>query len=113
MVLHICSSAPGVNCDTDRLVADSASGALDVLQSLLIAVPTFWGESEITQLVQTYIQACTDASHAESNYATPLMKAMAKRLPSKTLLPTLSKFWSTAVELSGPNVSVITCYHLL
>ena len=89
-----------------------ASGALDVLQALLTSVPTFWGESEIMQLVQTYIQDCTDESHAESNYMTPLMKTVAKRLPSKTLLPTLSKYWSTATELSGPQVSIIACNSL-
>lgn len=64
------------------------------------------------QLVQTYIQACTDASHAEVNYVTPLMKTVAKRIPSKTLLPTLSRFWSTSADLKG-HVSMTVSYYQL
>ncbi|KZT68072.1 hypothetical protein DAEQUDRAFT_348588 [Daedalea quercina L-15889] len=76
-------------------------GALSVLQGLLTAVPTFWGETELLQVVDTYLRACLDASQVESNYMSALMKTMAKRLPSKTLLPTLSKFWQATPELSS------------
>ncbi|KAH9837712.1 armadillo-type protein [Rhodofomes roseus] len=101
-IVRECTKVLGSNA-TSTDDSSPIMGASSVLQTLLSAVPTFWGEKEILLVTDTYLRTCEDASHLETSYLTPIIKTMTKRLPSKLLLPTLSKLWSSTSDLNGPT----------
>ncbi|OSX58041.1 hypothetical protein POSPLADRAFT_1154787 [Postia placenta MAD-698-R-SB12] len=77
--------------------------ALEVLQSTLSSIPTFWGEVEILLVMNLFLGSCTTTAKADTNIMTPVVKTMTKRLPSKMLLSTSSSAWSA---LSSSTESV-------
>ncbi|KII90106.1 hypothetical protein PLICRDRAFT_686024 [Plicaturopsis crispa FD-325 SS-3] len=66
--------------------------ALAVLQNLLASIPTFWGTVEITQLVKLLIEI-PQAWNTHSSAMAALMKATAKKAPTKVLLPAMYEMW--------------------
>ncbi|KAF9807205.1 hypothetical protein IEO21_08320 [Rhodonia placenta] len=77
--------------------------ALEVLQSTLSSIPTFWGEVEILLVMNLFLGSSTTTAKADTNIMTPVVNTMTKRLPSKMLLSTLSTAWSA---LSSSTESV-------
>lgn len=69
--------------------------ALAVLQNLLASIPTFWGTVEITQLVKLLIEI-PQAWNTHSSAMAALMKATAKKAPTKVLLPAMYEMWPSA-----------------
>ncbi|KZT03292.1 uncharacterized protein LAESUDRAFT_744673 [Laetiporus sulphureus 93-53] len=92
-----------------EVAADSVKAAFSVMQILLTTVPTFWGEKELTQVVQLFLELC--GSDEKSSMAAPVVRTLAKRIPSKTLLETLCKMW-TSLQPSGQtsNMSIYSGY---
>ncbi|CCM00706.1 uncharacterized protein FIBRA_02746 [Fibroporia radiculosa] len=79
---------------------NSPAIALNALQSLLTSVPTFWGEKDLVQVIDLYIEFRTASSKAESTFLEPVVKTMANRVPSTVLLPALGGIW-TSLNASG------------
>ena len=83
--------------------------ALSVLHNLLRSIPTFWTAGELTQVIGLHLDFCGSPG-AESAMA-PLVKAIAKRASSKTVLLTMSELWPSLHQnvsaCSVPNSSFI------
>ncbi|KAF5392137.1 hypothetical protein D9757_003220 [Collybiopsis confluens] len=80
---------------------------IQLLHNLLIAIPTFWSPSELTQVIKLYFDHCSSSARPPEEISN-LMKALAKKAPSKILLPTLCELW-TALEHS-PNTGALVAY---
>lgn len=78
---------------------------VDVLRGLLTSIPTFWSPSELAPV----IKLCFDHTVGKSDTAySTLVKAIAKRAPSKVLLPTMTEMW-TSLATSPQRVRQIRC----
>ncbi|KAI0920552.1 hypothetical protein AcV5_010550 [Taiwanofungus camphoratus] len=75
---------------------------LGLLQGLLSSIPTFWSDRELVQVISLYLDSCTTVLKPEASVMAPVIKVLAKRTPSKVLLPTLSQLWSF-VRSDGRN----------
>lgn len=64
-----------------------ASSALGILQALLSSIPRFWSNSELSQVIDLYLD---NQSSELGNF----MKAISKKAQSKILLPLLADMWS-------------------
>lgn len=69
--------------------------ALRVLQGLLSTIPSFWTAGDVNLVVDLYLlhDVATEAS-----VMTNLVKAVAKRVPSSVLVPTLCDTWKRLKE---------------
>lgn len=74
--------------------ADSGliSTATQVLRNLLTSIPTFWGEAEVLQVVELYLDG-SEASVGQSSEMSLLVKTVAKRASPTVLLPALCNMW--------------------
>ncbi|KAH7908681.1 hypothetical protein BJ138DRAFT_1128268 [Hygrophoropsis aurantiaca] len=86
--------------------------ALKILHGLLLSLPSFYGELELTQLITLYLEYC--ATESQDNTLLALLKAVAKRVPSKVLLPAMYDLWpSISKAPENTNVSPLTGYFSL
>ena len=67
-------------------------GAVGVLQALLRSIPTFWGTGELTAVIKLYLEYHSP-NNAELASMGSLIKTAAKKVPAKTLVPTLCELW--------------------
>lgn len=74
--------------------------ALGVLSALLQAIPTFWGKNELITVLKLFVEDKTPQPALST-----FVRALTKRVPSKTLLPTLCDAWTT-LQISGPEVRI-------
>ncbi|KAJ7582775.1 hypothetical protein C8J56DRAFT_230499 [Mycena floridula] len=74
-------------------VAEWIDDASATLSSLLISIPTFWGTTELTQILSLCFELHGSKSTKAESTVGPLMKAVSKRVPSKVLLSTMSDMW--------------------
>jgi U3 small nucleolar RNA-associated protein 10 len=72
--------------------------ALRVLQGLLSAIPSFWTADDINLVVDLYLLHDTAT---ETLVMANLVKAVAKRVPSSVLIPTLCDTWKRLKESSA------------
>lgn len=84
-------------CEADDLtvcLVDSSliSAAAQVLRNLLTSIPTFWGEAEVLQVVELYLDGA-EASAGQSAEMSLLVKTVAKRASPTVLLPALCNMW--------------------
>ena len=83
--------------------------AFAVLQGLLVTIPTFWGSSEVTQVIFMYIEHASTSTKPASSALLTLVKNLAKRTPASVLLPTLLEVWQS---LQSSRNMVCPCPHL-
>lgn len=69
--------------------------AFAILQGLLVTIPTFWGSSEVTQIIFLYIEQGSTSTKPANSALLTLAKNMAKRTPASVLLPTLLEVWQS------------------
>ncbi len=65
--------------------------AITVLHALLITIPSFWSSGDFLLIVELYLE------QHEAGSQTPLstfVKTLAKRAPTKVLLPTMCDLWA-------------------
>src|SRR6267154_736242 len=72
-----------------RIAQSSVDGAISTLQGLVLTLPAFYGAAELIDIVKLHLQYSVTSSGA----MTGLMKAIAKKIPSNTLLPVLCDLW--------------------
>ncbi|KAF8901036.1 armadillo-type protein [Gymnopilus junonius] len=72
--------------------------AFAILHGLLSTIPTFWGSSEVNQVVFLYIDQTSATSKPLSLSLSSLAKSLAKRTPSKVLIPTLLDMWQQLTQ---------------
>ncbi|KAF7307826.1 U3 small nucleolar RNA-associated protein 10 [Mycena kentingensis (nom. inval.)] len=81
-----------------------ASGCLEVLHGLLKSIPKFWSATELSLVSKLYID-----KHASSTAPlSPLMKAVAKRASTQTILTALAEIWPAV--LSAPESDRVVGY---
>ncbi|OSD00001.1 hypothetical protein PYCCODRAFT_1479448 [Trametes coccinea BRFM310] len=75
---------------------DSAliANAARVLRNLLTSIPTFWGEPELLQVVELYLDS---SESSESGEMSLLVKTVAKRASPNVLLPALCGMWEKSL----------------
>jgi U3 small nucleolar RNA-associated protein 10 len=71
-----------------------------VFRALLNVIPTFWSTSELSQVVELYVDNCSSSPNIRFTSMTTLMKAIAKQAPAKVLLPTLCEIWPSVASAS-------------
>ncbi|KAJ8482003.1 hypothetical protein ONZ51_g5640 [Trametes cubensis] len=69
---------------------------VQVLRNLLTSIPTFWGEAELLQVVELYLDS-SDGSATESTEMSLLVKTVAKRASPTVLLPALCGMWEKTI----------------
>jgi len=74
--------------------------AFSILHGLLTSIPTFWGSGEVTQVVFLYMDLSPSQSKPLVSALRSLSKSLAKRIPAKVLLPTLSDMWKPSQSFS-------------
>ncbi|KAI0070967.1 hypothetical protein K474DRAFT_1669523 [Panus rudis PR-1116 ss-1] len=82
--------------------------AIGVLHALLSSIPKFWGNAELLQVVDLYLESGSSVSQSYVPQMTTLIRALAKKAPSKTLLPLLCEKWNSLTgngELSLDKLS--------
>jgi hypothetical protein len=75
--------------------------SLQVLQSLLSSIPSFWASEEIVSVADLYLSY----GIKEATTLSSLVKNVTKRVQSSVLLPTLCELWKSSL-VSGEKVSV-------
>jgi U3 small nucleolar RNA-associated protein 10 len=77
-------------------------GAISTLQGLVSTLPAFYGAVELINIVKLHLQYSVTMNSAMAS----LMKAIAKKIPSNSLLPVLCDLWPS-LEKSQKKV----CLH--
>ncbi|KAJ4481176.1 hypothetical protein J3R30DRAFT_3464943 [Lentinula aciculospora] len=80
---------------------------VQLLQNLLIAIPTFWSTTELTSVIKLYVDLCLPTSKPPVELSN-FMKSVAKKAPSKVLLPTLCGMWPS-LQIA-PNAGALVGY---
>lgn len=73
-----------------------------VLHGLLTSIPAFWGPDALARVVNVYMDHCKVTSGSPKAPVSSLMKAIAKKIPTQVLLPSLLDNW--AVTSSYKNL---------
>ncbi|EKM52689.1 uncharacterized protein PHACADRAFT_101069 [Phanerochaete carnosa HHB-10118-sp] len=73
----------------------ASSDAVAVLQALLGSIPNFWGSADLTQIVDLCLDSTVSASQSVTALIWTVVKAVAKKIPSKVLVPALCEYWAT------------------
>ncbi|KAI0712775.1 armadillo-type protein [Cerioporus squamosus] len=76
------------------------STASNILRNLLTSIPTFWGETELSSVVELYLDS-SKASASDSAEMSLLIKTTAKRASPNVLLPTLCSMWTRLVSVTA------------
>ncbi|KAF8966928.1 armadillo-type protein [Flammula alnicola] len=87
---------------------DLFEDAFAILHGLLLTIPTFWGSSEVTQVVFLCMDESSSTSKPLESALSSLAKSLAKRTPAKVLLPTLLDMWQPLQ--SSRNLAKISAY---
>ncbi|OJA15136.1 hypothetical protein AZE42_07566 [Rhizopogon vesiculosus] len=66
-----------------KMAQSSVDGAISTLQGLLSTLPAFYGAADLTVIIKLHLQYSITMSGAMAG----MMKAIAKKIPSNTLLP--------------------------
>ena len=74
--------------------------AFSILHGLLTSIPTFWGSGEVTQVVFLHMDLSSSQSKPLVSALALLSKSLAKRIPPKVLLSTLSDMWKPSQSFS-------------
>ncbi|KAG1720632.1 hypothetical protein EDB19DRAFT_1775930 [Suillus lakei] len=72
-----------------KMAQSSVDGAISTLQGLVSTLPAFYGAAELAAIVKLHLEYSVTLSGS----MTGLMKGIAKKIPSNTLLPVLCDLW--------------------
>ncbi|KAJ8583913.1 hypothetical protein M405DRAFT_936925 [Rhizopogon salebrosus TDB-379] len=72
-----------------KMAQSSVDGAISTLQGLVSTLPAFYDAAELSNIIKLHLQYSVTMSGA----MTGLMKAIAKKIPSSSLLPVLCDLW--------------------
>ncbi|PPQ90282.1 hypothetical protein CVT25_013107 [Psilocybe cyanescens] len=86
--------------------------SFEVLNGMLSTIPTFWGSGEVNQVVFLYMDQASSSSKLPSATLSALIKALAKRIPAKVLIPTLLDMWQP-LQTSGKLARISAYFHVL
>ncbi len=78
--------------------------ASHILRNLLTSIPTFWGEAEISSVVELYLDS-SKASAVDSAEMSLLIKTTAKRASPNVLLPALCSMWTPVALIAAKVIS--------
>ncbi|GAW00359.1 u3 small nucleolar RNA-associated protein 10 [Lentinula edodes] len=84
---------------------------VQLLHNLLTAIPTFWSTTELNHVIKLYLDHCGGGFTAKSpavQVVSNFMRSIAKKAPSKVLLPTLCDIWRS-LEIA-PNTGALVEY---
>ncbi|KAJ3806976.1 armadillo-type protein [Lentinula aff. lateritia] len=84
---------------------------VQLLHDLLTAIPTFWSTTELTHVIKLYLDHCGDGATAKSpavQAVSNFMRFLAKKAPSKVLVPTLCDIWRS-LQIA-PNAGALVGY---
>ncbi|KAF9268872.1 hypothetical protein L218DRAFT_536645 [Marasmius fiardii PR-910] len=95
---EIVSQAIVILPEADR---DLSASTVRVLHGLLASIPTFWSSVELSQVLKLSLDPKL-SPHSHDNIAS-FVKALTKRAPSKTLLPTICELWPSVERSSQPD----------
>ncbi|KAI0354312.1 hypothetical protein OH77DRAFT_530067 [Trametes cingulata] len=84
---------------TDQALVASAT---HVLRNLLASIPAFWGEAQVLQVIQLYLDG-SEASMSESTEMSLLVKTVAKRASPTVLLPALCNLWEQTLSTEAKD----------
>jgi len=98
--IQVCSFVYIYSSWTDGPHLALFDDAFSILHGLLTSIPTFWGSGEVTQVIFLYIDLSSSQSKPLVSALASLSKSLAKRIPAKVLLPTLSDIWKSSQSFS-------------
>ncbi|KAJ3856701.1 armadillo-type protein [Lentinula lateritia] len=84
---------------------------VQLLHDLLTAIPTFWSTTELTHVIKLYLDHCGGGATAKSpavQVVSNFMRFLAKKAPSKVLVPTLCDIWRS-LQIA-PNAGALVGY---
>ncbi|KAJ4466217.1 armadillo-type protein [Lentinula lateritia] len=84
---------------------------VQLLHDLLTAIPTFWSTTELTHVIKLYLNHCRGGSTGKSpavQVVSNFMRSIAKKAPSKVLVPTLCDIWRS-LQIA-PNTGALGGY---
>ncbi|KAJ3863958.1 armadillo-type protein [Lentinula novae-zelandiae] len=84
---------------------------VQLLHSLLTAIPTFWSTTELTHVIKLFLDHCGAVSTAKPpavQVVSNFMRSIAKKAPSKVLVPTLCDIWRS-LQIA-PNTGALVGY---
>lgn len=92
-LIQVCSFVHIYSSLTDGRHLALFDDAFSILHGLLTSIPTFWGSGEVTQVIFLHMDLFSSQSKPLVSALASLSKSLAKRIPAKVLLPTLSDIW--------------------
>lgn len=84
--------------------------SIGVLHALLTSIPNFWSSGDFLLIIELYLRQHVSAAQHNQAQLSSFVKALAKRAPSKVLLPTLCDLWS---RLAADKVHPCLIFYLL
>ncbi|KAF7977911.1 hypothetical protein HWV62_2480 [Athelia sp. TMB] len=108
-IVSECTQVIRANLQSNIPISALATDALSVLRGLLVAIPTFWGNAELVQVIKLHIDHTTTAK-AQSSATTALMKALTKRTPSKVLISSMCQIWPLENSASNTGQDRMVAY---
>ncbi|EIW76657.1 hypothetical protein CONPUDRAFT_168479 [Coniophora puteana RWD-64-598 SS2] len=70
----------------------AVTDSLETLRKLLASLPTFFGDTELTQVISLYLESSSSTGTSGNSMAS-LARSIAKSLPAKVLLPVMQGMW--------------------
>ncbi|TBU55148.1 armadillo-type protein [Dichomitus squalens] len=85
--------------------------ASNVLRNLLTSIPTFWGESEVLQVIELFLDGSQSPTTVDASEMSLLVKTAAKRTSPNILLPALCNMWTrTLSETAKDQTTKVLAY---
>ncbi|KAJ3761867.1 hypothetical protein EV360DRAFT_36877 [Lentinula raphanica] len=84
----VARAVPVLREGSEGLIKD----VVQLLHNLLTAIPTFWSTVELTNVIKLYLDISLPPAKPPQELSN-FIKAIAKKAPSKVLLPTLCDIW--------------------
>ncbi|KAK7688534.1 hypothetical protein QCA50_008072 [Cerrena zonata] len=85
-------------------VSQALKTSVDILQGLLASIPKFWSKVELTQVLNAYFESSSSVARNHTPQMSALVKAVAKKAPTKVLLPLLCDMWTDVATGNDENL---------
>ncbi|TDL26887.1 hypothetical protein BD410DRAFT_763071 [Rickenella mellea] len=104
-VVDVC-----VGCLQSASVSAIFTEAANVITNLLKSIPAFWGIIELKFVIETLMETTDDT---RTTVMESITKAIAKRVPSKTLIPTMCQLWPSYSEKTTNSLQMGRFFDLM